>query len=325
MLASLPAGEFERHVVVPDEPPLRAELEAAGARIHVVPMRRITTSGGFAYWLAYALQWPVVVARLVRLVRRLGIDVVHSNSLHSWYGWAAAWLTRRPHVWSAREIVVQSRAALTVERFLTRHFATIVVAISAAVARQLDARDVRIFFEPVAPRHATSGRFRTNPDEIIFGAAGRIDTWKGFDVLLDAWDEAKLDARLLIAGGPVAGKEDYAAQLRDRAAACFVGPLDDLASFYADLDVFVLPSTEPEPLGLVMLEALAAGVPVIATDHGGPPEILAGHPERGRLVPPNDAHALAEAMREIAKRRTSDEPLYVGPPAPWAAVFREAR
>lgn len=344
MIRSLPASEFERHVVVPDEPPLRTELEDAGARVHVVPMRRITTSGGVAYWIAFALAWPVTVARLALLIRRLRIDVVHTNSLHSWYGWAAALLVRRPHVWSAREIVVQSGAALKLERFLVGHFATKVVAISQAVADGLGVRDATVFSEPIATerfRPDRAGSFRAAhslADEVaIVGAAGRIDTWKGFDVLLDAWavvSRERADIALVVAGGPVAGKEDYARVLHARADSMpgvrWVGALDDPSDLFADLDVFVLPSTSPEPLGLVMLEALASGAPVIATDHGGPPEILGGHPERGRLVAPADARALAAAIVDLAPtasstaQRKARTPLYVQAPARWAEVFRDA-
>src|SRR5439155_24468282 len=107
MIRTLEPDEFECHVVAPDIPPLAREFR----NVHVVPMRRITTSATSSYWIAYALAWPVAVVRLALLIRRLRIDVVHSNSLHSWYGWAAAFITRRPHVWSAREIVEQSGAA----------------------------------------------------------------------------------------------------------------------------------------------------------------------------------------------------------------------
>jgi glycosyltransferase involved in cell wall biosynthesis len=110
-------------------------------------------------------------------------------------------------------------------------------------------------------------------------------------------------------------RTSHAEALRDRAAMLphvhWMGPLDDLGPFYADLDAFVLPSSEPEPFGLVMAEALASGVPVTATDHGGPPEALGGRPERGRLVPPRDPVALAEAIRDLAD------------PPPWAELFDE--
>ena len=64
MLRSLPPDRFECHVVVPAEPPLRAELEAAGAEVHVVPMERISTSHGVGTWAGYAAGWPVAVGRI---------------------------------------------------------------------------------------------------------------------------------------------------------------------------------------------------------------------------------------------------------------------
>ena len=136
LVRSLPP-DVSAHVAVPADPPLRPELEAAGATVHVVPMRRLTTSGGLGWWALYAVGWPVAVARLWRLGRRVGADVVHTNSLHSWYGWAVALLLRRPHVWHAREVVTQSGLALRVERLLTQRFATLVVAASETVAEHL--------------------------------------------------------------------------------------------------------------------------------------------------------------------------------------------
>ena len=109
MMRSLPRAEFECHVVVPSDPPLRPELEAAGVQVHVLPMRLISRSHGVGAWVAYALAWPMTVVRLASLLRRLRVDVVHTNSWHSWYGWAAARLIRRPHAWHGREIVVQSK------------------------------------------------------------------------------------------------------------------------------------------------------------------------------------------------------------------------
>ncbi len=346
MLRSLPSDEFECHVVVPADPPLRDQLEAAGVSVHVVPMERISTSHGAGAWLGYAAGWPVAVTRITRLVRRLDIDVVHTNSLHSWYGWAAAGIARRPHVWHAREIVVQSGAALGVERFLTRHGATRVIAMSQAVADQLDPRaDVVVVHETADPAefHPTrAGCFRARvgvPDDApLVGTAGRIDTWKGVDVLLRAWPGvkgARPDAHLVIAGGPVLDKQEYFDDLARVAAALtdahWLGMRDDIPDLFADLDLFVLPSTEPEPYGLVAVEALASGTPVVATDAGGPPEILASaHPRAGRLVPPGDVEALAAAivaaldavLRTSAGARARRAPLRDAEPEGFAAVFR---
>src|SRR2546429_2746470 len=228
MLRSLPPDEFDCHVALPGRSPLAEEFAAAGAGLHTVPMERLSTSHAAGEWAGYVAAWPVAVARLVRLIRRLRIDVVHSNSLHSLYGWAAAAITGRPHVWHAREIVVQSHAALQLERFLARHFAVKVVCMSQAIAAQLDPANVEVVYETVDPaefRPELAGRFRDRagiPDDApLVGAVGRIDTWKGFDVLLDAFERAKgrrADPHLVVAGAPGTGEEQLALHPPTRAA-----------------------------------------------------------------------------------------------------------
>jgi glycosyltransferase involved in cell wall biosynthesis len=346
MLRSLPREEFDCHVALPGRSPLGEEFAAAGATLHTVPMERLSTSHGAGEWAGYATGWPVAVGRLVRLIRRLRIDVVHSNSLHSLYGWAAAAITRRPHVWHAREIVVQSRAAMQLERFLARHFAVKVVCMSQAIAAQLDPANVEVLCETVDPaefRPELAGRFRDRvgiPDDVpLVGAVGRIDTWKGFDVLLDAFERAKEqrpDLHLVVAGAPVTGKEQLAIDLATRATRLagvhWLGPRTDTPELFADLDLFVLPSTEPEPYGIVVVEALASGASVVATDAGGAPEIVArAAPGSGTTVPPGDAGALADAIVRIAPGATDAATRRrrpaLQPPADTgrvAEIFREA-
>jgi glycosyltransferase involved in cell wall biosynthesis len=332
---------------------MSAELESAGATLHVVPMRRISTSHGPTSWLLYLLAWPLSVARLWRLAHQLRSDVVHSNSLHSWYGWAAAWLARKPHIWHAREIVVQSATALRLERFLARHFARRVLAVSAAVASQLDPANVVVVHEEADPAEffpARAGRARAAfglaDDSLLVGYVGRVDTWKGVDILLDAMALLRAgrvaengpgapSPELVIAGGAVAGKEAYSASLAERAAALgarWLGPLPGptAADVIADLDVLAYPSTEPEPWGLVLVEALASGTPAVGTSAGGAREILAGLPaEAGLLVPPRDPAALATAIARLLPASTSSElrrtrpVLRAGEPAPYPELFAD--
>jgi glycosyltransferase involved in cell wall biosynthesis len=305
---------------VPAEPPLRPELEAAGATVHLVPMRRLTTSAGLGWWARYAAGWPVAVARLWRLGRRVGADVVHTNSLHSWYGWAAAALLRRPHLWHAREVVTQSGLALRVERLLTRRFAALVVAASDTVARQLPGARVEVVLDDADRqffRPDRAGRFRSRAgladDMPLVVAASRLDTWKGVEVALDAWPAvraARPNAVLAVAGGVVAGKERFADQLRRRAESLdgvvWLGERQDVADLVTDADIVVALSTTPEPWGLSMVEALACGVPVVATGLGGHVEILAlAAAGAGRLVPPADAAATATAVLELLPETTS--------------------
>src|SRR3954469_1195336 len=311
LVRSLPRDEFDFHIALPGPSPLAAEFEAAGATLHVVPMARLSTSHGPGDWGGYVTGWPVAVGRLTALARRLHVDVVHSNSLHTWYGWAVARVLGRPHVVHAREIVVQSGAALRVERALCRRFATRVIAVSYAVAAQLDPANVVVLDEYLDPAEfspARAGEFRNRvaiPDEVpLVGAVARLDPLKGLDVLLDAYAIARAvrpDVQLVIVGSPVLGQDAYAARLRARVAdtpgAQLLEARDDVPDVMADLDVLAFPSVEPESYGLVLVEALASGAPAVASDHGGPPEIVARATAGAALVvPPGDADALARAL-----------------------------
>src|SRR4051794_20611615 len=216
LVRSLPRGEFDFHIALPGPSPLAAEFADAGATLHVVPMQRLSTSHGLGEWAGYVAGWPVTAARLTALARRLHVDVVHSNSLHSWYGWATARVLGRPHVVHAREIVVQSRAALGVERALCRHLATRVVAVSYAVAAQLDPANVVVLDEYLDPEEFSpshAGAFRAGvgiPDDVpLLGAVARLDPLKGLDVLLDASVTLRAerpDLHLVIVGSPVLGQ-----------------------------------------------------------------------------------------------------------------------
>jgi glycosyltransferase involved in cell wall biosynthesis len=104
--------------------------------------------------------------------------------------------------------------------------------------------------------------------------------------------------RLVIAGR---GESGYTETLKKKSVGMpieFAGfaPLPD---FFEKIDILLVPSWE-EPFGIVLLEAMAAGVPVIATDRGGPPDILSTR-LYGRLVPPRDPELLAQAVRELSR------------------------
>jgi len=310
------------HLALPGRSPLAAQFEAVGAVMHELAMAKVSTSDGPSGVVRYVLGWPVTNARVVALARRVGADVIHSNSLHSWYGFAPAWLLGTPHIWHAREITFQSAAVRRLERALARRGATSVVAVSAAVAARLDPANVRVIFDEADPAvfgPGRAGQFRARcqiPDQApVAGLVARIDTWKGVEVVLDAArviHDRRPEVVVVVAGGPLPGpKAQYYQDMEAKAAATpgvrWLGYRPDVAELIADLDVLVMASTEPEPFGLVVVEALASGVPVVATDHGGPPEILAqAEPTAGRLVAPGDVDAMAEAVLALLPEAGSD-------------------
>lgn len=319
MVAGLDPARDRAFVVLPSDGPLTQALRAAGATIFIVPaMLRLTTTRGPGYHVRYLLAYPRAVLRLIRIIRRERIDLVHTNSLHAMHGFAAAWLARKPHVWHIREIVLQSRLFRAVQLFLARRFSDRIIAMSAAIAEQFGADAIvlrdGIDVERFHPRNG-GDRIRAElsipRDHRVAGVVCRLDHWKGVDVFLEA--AAICHRRLakttfIVAGGEVDGREDVARQLIALADSLGVadavrftgwryGP-DEIAEVHAALDVFVLPSTWPEPYGLVLLEAMATGKPVVATRHGGPLEICV-EGETALLITPRDEKALAEAMMTL--------------------------
>ncbi|HET6897677.1 MAG TPA: glycosyltransferase, partial [Vicinamibacteria bacterium] len=158
---------------------------------------------------------------------------------------------------------------------------------------------------PTLPRRA--GR-RTR-----FGYVGTMAPHKGVHVLLEAVKRlARPGWTLDLVGRPDLDPE-YGARLRAIAHGDsrirFRGPVPPEAhdTLWPSLDVLVVPSLWWENSPLAVLEALAAGVPIVASRTGGVPEILP--PRAGVLVPPGDAHALQAALEEVLEGRILAEPL----------------
>lgn len=164
---------------------------------------------------------------------------------------------------------------------------------------------VRVVVNAVEPRPAPAATLRAElaipPGVRLVVSAGGLERRKGFDLLLDAF--AALGERracLAIAG---TGADEEA--LRRRAARLglgervrFLGHRADMPSVLASADVFVLASRR-DSLANVLLEAMASGVPVLATATGGVPLALEGEPPAGWVVPVRDADALGRALGQV--------------------------
>lgn len=150
-----------------------------------------------------------------------------------------------------------------------------------------------------------------NRGKLVFGAAARISPQKRLDELLDAFRLALPDLPpcvLRIAGGVETGADECAAELRrlaDGLPVEWLGETGDVSAFHADCDVFVMIS-DPAGCPNASLEALAAGLPVIATDVGGASEQVVDG-KNGLLVPARDVAGFARAMVHLASDTTRRE------------------
>jgi glycosyltransferase involved in cell wall biosynthesis len=160
-----------------------------------------------------------------------------------------------------------------------------------------------------AARGLLRREFNTPDDSVVILQASRMQSLKGHQVHLAALARLREvpNWTLWIVGGAQRPFETrYVAALRARASELhiadrvrFVGERDDVSQVMAAADIFCQPNTEPEPFGIVFLEAMVAGLPVVASDLGGPKEVV--DDSCGALVPSGDIEALSETLRYLIR------------------------
>ena len=145
--------------------------------------------------------------------------------------------------------------------------------------------------------------------DTVFTIVASLTSNKGHHVLLESFSgllAAYPDATLLVVGdGPLRSElEDRARQMAINRKVIFTGLQTDVMAWLGISDVCLLPSQFREGLGLALIEAMAAGLPVIGTRIGGIPEVITDD-ENGLLVPPGNTEALTHAMMRMARDRDS--------------------
>jgi glycosyltransferase involved in cell wall biosynthesis len=338
LVASLRAAEPEwaLHLVVAGAGPLADEARALGAVVHPLPFpARLERTGdagagsGAALFLRLLAAGPagaLWLGRLRRLLRRLEPDVVHTNGYKVHVAGALALPPGARLVWHAHDYLGVRRVMGRVLRpFVPR--ASAAISISRSVAddvRRVCGPGLRIEvvhnavdlarFSPEGPRaplDELAGMPSASPGVVRVGLVATMGLWKGHDVFLRALAllPAETAVRGYVVGGRIyatAGSEVDPDALRRTAAELgiagrvgFTGFVDDPAAAMRALDVVVHASTQPEPFGLVIAEAMACARPVIVSAGGGAGEIVEDGMD-ALAVPLGDAAALAEAIRRLA-------------------------
>ncbi len=158
----------------------------------------------------------------------------------------------------------------------------------------------RLTCTPAVARRAESLRSRYGVPVILF--VGRRVGYKGLDILLQALSGLDATAVLVGTGPRLPFLKNLAAELGIRQRAVFPGEVDDdeIVALYHACDLFVLPSvSRNEAFGVVQLEAMACGKPVVSTDLPSGVPWVNRHGETGLVVPPGDAEALRGALARL--------------------------
>jgi glycosyltransferase involved in cell wall biosynthesis len=324
VLPSLVTGGVERGTVEIAQALVEAEAtslvaSAGGAMVH-----QIERAGGVHITLPLATKSPFGLwrnaATLEALIRDRKVSLVHARSrAPAWSAWLACERTGVPFVTTYHGTYSEG---LPLKRFYNGVMARgrIVIAASRFIANLITARygldpaRIRVIPRGVDPavfdpdtvsgnRIAKLAEAWRLPDDVrVVMLPGRLTSWKGHAVLLEAVAALNRPDVMCVFVGSDQGRRRYTNELKQLAAGLgiadrlrLVGQCDDMPAAFCLSDVVVHASVQPEAFGRVVIEAQAMARPVIASDLGGPVETVR-QGETGWRVPPNDPAALAAAI-----------------------------
>lgn len=319
-------AQFKPVVVLHEEGPLLNALQQAGVEVHVASVVKLSRA-------LFSPSAPVVLWReisrsskaLDRIAAGRHVALVYSNTLGVLGG--AVWARRRglPHVWHVHEIILRPALARRGLPWLASALSHRVISNSVQTqawllqqAPALHARASVIFNGlgplPDVPAHvvqAFRAQIGAQPGDVVLTVAGRLNHWKGQRLLIDALAALRQQGRgaglrVAIVGDVYAGHDDFKSRLVQQVEALalqevvrFVPFVENIFAVWRGTDVAVVPSLEPEPFGMVAIEAMACGLPVVAAGHGGLLDIVQDH-VTGFLFAPRQVQALADAVARLA-------------------------
>jgi glycosyltransferase involved in cell wall biosynthesis len=307
-------------VIIPREGPLRVRLQEIGIKTLVVRLPTWSYFRGLGAYHAITTLLSVAVytfpsiIKITRIIRRERIDLVYTNCLVTYSGAVAALIARKRHVWHAREILGdQSGFVLLLPKKsllkIVSRLSARIIANSRATAGQFDRTantEISVIYNGVSlpeSNRTEPPASTTTPDDEPWPIAviGGLNVRKGQDDAIRAVKIAMTDIagiRLLVVGAGDRRFSDYlvnlANDLRISKEVEFTGYRQYISDILADVRAVVVPSRS-EPFGRVAIEAMAAGVPVVASDVGGLKEIVVDG-FNGYLVPRNNPEAIAEKL-----------------------------
>jgi glycosyltransferase involved in cell wall biosynthesis len=310
-------------------PPGRLEQAVKELGIGVTPIT--STAGSLRLHPAHTpravAEMSLAALQVHRAARRHRAEVVHANSIRAGIELGLAHVSPAASIVHVRDCLPPGAITSATMRLIARTASTVVAnshytaatVLAAAPNARLEVVHPAIdlaAFDPARIDRATA-RARLGPAgtrRVLLGVVAQLSPWKGQDTAIEALRllrEQDVDAQLLLIGSAkflasstrfdneayVAGLKRLVAEaeLEDRVS--WLGERDDVPDLVRALDVLLLPSEE-EPFGRALLEAMALEVPVVATNVGGPPELLRDGRE-GYLVPPGEPEAWARAVRRV--------------------------
>lgn len=325
LVKNLDKDKFNITVILPEDGPLVDKInrfdnvEVIINELVVLRRKNLSLSGMSQYFIMLIKS----IKFINNLIKEKNIDIVYTNTSVIFAGGISAKLCKVKSIWHIREIIKSKYERFIVSRIVNT-FSDYIIANSKATAEAISKnkdkvkviynaidieKDINLEYIDEAYNEVAATVVRSN-NKIKVGMAGRINRWKGQKLFVDMAKLVSQDndnVEFLIAGNVYKGEDyilddlkEYILESGVKDKIGLLGQVDNMNSFYKNIDIFILPSIQPEPFGLVVIEAMNNKLPVVATNHGGPVEIIENNID-GFLVDYKDAKEMAQVVNKLIK------------------------
>lgn len=287
-----------------DKGPIYDELSKFNVPIFYTPIPKIKSIIGLIN----------SIGKVRKIIRDNDVSIIHCHSFRSnVVVGIAGKLEKKKVIWHMHESLERPQVSIfnyLAIKCLINYIPDYVIANSKYT---LDTLKIKNNFKVVYPsidinKFILTDNQKEKSDIINITIIGRIARWKGQHIFIKAASivcKLRKDVRFIIAGAPIFEQYDYDKELKSlvnklnlNKYVIFKGHVKDIPKLLNDTDISVHCSIEPEPFGQVVIQAMAAGNPIIATAHGGPLEIIDNR-INGILIEPNDPQILADTIIEL--------------------------
>jgi len=318
-LQNINKNKFFTVVALPNEGPLKEELEKIGIKVVVTPVLKLYRDiFTFKNGIKFIKEGFKSISVVKELHKEYNFDIVYSNTLAVLLGAIFSFRKQIKHIWHVHEIIEHPKIIAWLFPKLLYYFSNKIICNSEATKKNivkiekhnLDKTIVvhnGIQFNEISNQLKKSD-FGFSESDIIITLVGRISRLKGHNWLLQTFNKYfknNNSIKLLFVGSPVPNQEHYLHSIEDYihlnnlSKSVKIIPFTlNLDNIWSITDIAVMPSTEKESFGLVAAEAMMAKKPVVATNHGGLTEIIIDN-ETGYLVESNSKEAFKEALEKL--------------------------
>ncbi|MDI1254747.1 MAG: glycosyltransferase family 4 protein [Flavobacterium sp.] len=324
LLKHLDRAKFNPVVVLPSEGPLQIELQKHDIKVVVAPVLKLyrkifTPKNIFLFFKEIKKAFSI----LDNLNNEYHFDIIYSNTLAVLLGMIYAKKRKIKHIWHVHEIIaspkifkksfskllsLDSTTKIVYNSIATQHFWNVSNTIKNKSKVIWNGLEIDENFISEQEKYSIRKNLLHADEEIVIALIGRISRWKGQQLLLKTFYELSKNfknIKLLFVGSVPPNQEIFLENLKNNIEALALSEKviilpfqQQIAKIWQSIDIAVVPSIEPEPFGLVAVEAMLAKKPVVASDHGGLSEIIIND-ETGFLVEPNNETALYEAICKL--------------------------